>query len=99
MTFQAYLDNIEDKTGQPFLIDLSGRASHVNLAGLPRTMRAPRIATNLSASAYHIKGSISRTTTIDGSATMAQSTIAGGTIVGGTTAQFGVKTGPRGLNG
>ena len=60
-------------------------------------MKAPRIATDLNATSYHVKGSISRTTTIEGDATPGQSTIASGTIVGGTTAQFGVTTARGGL--
>jgi translocation and assembly module TamB len=75
-------------TGQPTQIDLAGSASNINLAGLPASIRAPRIATNLNASAYHVKGTIGRTMAVEGTATMAESTIAGGTIVSGTTGEF-----------
>jgi autotransporter translocation and assembly factor TamB len=83
---------IAGPTGQPFLLDLSGSASHVNLAGLPRTLHAPRTTTDLNASAYHLEGSIARTTTLEGEATLDTSSIAGGTIVRGTTAQFAMKS-------
>jgi len=85
---------IAGPTGQPFLLDLSGSASHVNLAGLPRTINAPRIPTNLNAQTYQVKGSVGGTTSIAGSATMGESTIAEGTIVGGTTAEFALTSGP-----
>ena len=85
---------IAGPTGEPFLIDIGGSASHVNLAALPRTINAPRTTTNLNASAYHVKGTVGKTTAVEGSATLAQSTIAGGTIVSGTTAQFALTTGP-----
>jgi autotransporter translocation and assembly factor TamB len=80
--------------GQPTQIDLAGSASHINLSDLPRTINAPRIATDLNATAYHVKGAIGRTTTVEGSATMAQSTIAGGTILDGTTGEFSLSSGP-----
>ena len=57
-------------------------------------IRAPRIPTNLNATAYHVKGSVGRTTTIEGSATMAESTIAGGTILTGTSGEFAMTSGP-----
>ena len=85
---------IAGPAGQPYLLDLAGSASRVNLADLPRSTNAPRIATNLNATAYHVKGTIGRTTAIEGDATMGESTIAGGTIVGGTTAQFALTSGP-----
>ena len=80
--------------GQPFLLNLTGSASHVNLRGLPRTLNAPRTSTDLNATAYHLEGSIARTTTLQGNATLGTSTIAGGTIVDGTTAQFAMTSGP-----
>ena len=85
---------IAGPTGQPFLIDITGSASHVNLAALPRTLSAPRATTDLNASAYHFKGTIAPTTTLEGEATLATSTIAGGTIVGGTSAQFAMTSCP-----
>jgi autotransporter translocation and assembly factor TamB len=85
---------IAGPAGEPFLLDLTGSASHVDLAGLPRSINAPRTTTNLNATAYHVTGSIGRTTTIGGDATMDDSTIAGGTILAGTTAQFALTSGP-----
>ncbi|HYT75639.1 MAG TPA: hypothetical protein VEL79_12870, partial [Vicinamibacterales bacterium] len=79
---------IPGPAAQPTRIDLAGQASHINLAALPRQINAPRIATNLNATAYHVTGTFGRTSAVEGTATMAQSTIAGGTIVGGTTGQF-----------
>lgn len=81
-------------TGQPLQFDLAGRASHINLADLPRNLNAPRITTDLNATAYHVKGSAGRTTTVEGSTTLAESTLAGGTIVGGTSAEFAMVSGP-----
>jgi len=91
---------IAGPTGQPFLLDLAGRASHINLANLPRTINAPRITTNLNASAYHVKGTFARTTSVEGSATLAESTLAGGTILNGTSAEFALSstTGKAGLD-
>lgn len=80
--------------GQPVLFDLAGSASHINLAALPRKVNAPRITTALNATAYHVKGSVGRITTIEGSATMADSTIAGGTILSGTSGEFTTASGP-----
>ena len=79
---------------EPTQIDLTGSASHINLAGLPPNAGAPRVASDLNATAYHVKGTVGRTTAVEGSATMAQSTIAGGTIVSGTTGEFAVTLGP-----
>jgi autotransporter translocation and assembly factor TamB len=85
--------------GQPTVIDLTGAASHIDLAGLPRKLKAPRVKSNLNATAYHVKGSFGRRTSMDGSASLAQSTIAGATILDGTTAEFSLTstTGRPGL--
>ena len=74
--------------GQPTRVDLAGRASNINLAGLPASIKAPRIPTNLNATAYHVKGTLGPTMAVEGTATMAESTIAGGTIVSGTAGEF-----------
>src|SRR6185436_3396841 len=81
---------IAGPTGQPLLLDLAGSASHINLANLPRTINAPRITTNLNASAYHVKGTFARTTSVEGSAT----------ILNGTSAEFALSstTGKAGLD-
>jgi autotransporter translocation and assembly factor TamB len=85
---------IAGPTGEPFLIDVAGSASHVNLAALPNTIHAPRTATDLNASNFHVKGTVGKTTAVEGSATLGTSTIAGGTIVSGTTADFSLTSGP-----
>ncbi|HVD94486.1 MAG TPA: translocation/assembly module TamB domain-containing protein, partial [Vicinamibacterales bacterium] len=69
-------------------------ASHINLAGLPPAVNAPRVTTDLNATAYHVKGSIGPTTTVEGNATLARSAIADGTILDGTTGEFALSTGP-----
>jgi autotransporter translocation and assembly factor TamB len=74
--------------GDPTTFDLTGSAAHISLASLPPNVKAPRIATDLNPTAYHVKGSVGPTTAVEGSATMAQSTIAGGTILSGTTGEF-----------
>ena len=79
---------------EPTQIDLTGSASHIDLAGLPANMSAPKVASDLNATAYHVKGTVGRTTAVEGSATMAQSTIAGGTILTGTAGEFSVTLGP-----
>jgi autotransporter translocation and assembly factor TamB len=82
--------------GDPLQFDVAGSIAHVNLANLPRSANAPRVATDVNARAYHVKGSIGKTTTtIEGNATLGRSTLAGGTIVDGTSAEFGIVTGPR----
>ena len=80
--------------GRPVQFDLAGGASHINLARLPANLKAPRIATDLNATAYHVRGSAGKTTAIDGSATLAESALAGGTIVSGTSAEFAMTSGP-----
>ena len=74
--------------GRPMPFDIAGSASHVNLAELPRSLNAPRLATNLNATSYRVAGSAGRRTNVSGTATLAQSTLAGGTILNGTTAKF-----------
>jgi autotransporter translocation and assembly factor TamB len=83
---------IPGPAAEPTRIDLTGQASHINLASLPRQVNAPRIATNLNATAYHVTGTFGRTSAVEGTATMAQSTMAGGTILPGTTGEFTLTT-------
>lgn len=85
--------------GQPTVIDLAGAASRIDLASLPRKVNAPRVKSNLNATAYHVKGSFARRTSVEGSVTLAQSTIAGGTLFDGTTGEFSLTsvTGRPGL--
>jgi len=86
--------------GRPTTIDLAGQASRINLAGLPHQINAPRIATNLNATTYHVKGSFAKSSSVDADATLGQSAIAGGTILAGTTAHVSLTstTGVPGLN-
>jgi autotransporter translocation and assembly factor TamB len=86
-------------TGAPTRLDLAGSASHVNLADLPKTVNAPRLATNINATAYHITGSFGRASSLDGSVTLDRSQLAGGTILPGTTGTFSMtmRTGRPGL--
>ncbi len=74
--------------GAPVVFDLAGRASHVSLAALPAKLSVPAVGSDLNASAYHVKGSIARSSSVEGTATLEPSTMAGGTIAGGTTAEF-----------
>src|SRR5262249_5488185 len=83
------------ESGQPTVFDLSGSASHVNLSALPRRLSVPQITTNLNAQAYHVKGSAGLGASVEGSATLEQSTIADGTIMNGTAGEFAVTSGPR----
>lgn len=83
---------------QPTRIDLAGSASRINLAALPTATRAPRVVTNLNATAYHVTGTVGAArTAVEGTATMAESTIAGGTILDGTTGEFALTSGKGGL--
>ncbi len=80
-------------SGQPVAFDLSGAVSHVNLAQLPATLNAPRVATNVNVQRYHVEGHAGgATTAVDGDATFGPSTIPGGTIVSGTVAQLSMTT-------
>jgi autotransporter translocation and assembly factor TamB len=74
--------------GDPTVFDLAGSAAHINMAGLPRQISAPRVATNLNPTAYHVKGTIGARSVVEGSATLGESTIAGGRILRGTAGEF-----------
>ena len=82
-------------SGEPTLFDLAGRAvAHQPREPAARNSGRRAFTTNLNATAYHVKGSVGRTTTVDGSVTLAESTIAGGTILSGTTGEFATTSGP-----
>src|SRR5258708_5229511 len=90
-------------TGDPVVFDLAGRASHVDMATLPASLHAPRVATNLNPTAYHVKGSVASSsgswagrTAVEGSGTLAQSAMAGGTILTGAAGEV-AWTSDRGL--
>jgi autotransporter translocation and assembly factor TamB len=74
--------------GAPVVFDLAGSASHVSLAALPPRLNVPRVRSDLTASEYHVKGSVGRETSVEGSARMEPSRMAGGTIAGGTAGEF-----------
>jgi hypothetical protein len=75
--------------GGPLQFDVTGSASHLNLARLPASVSAPRVATNINADTFHLAGETGRRrTAIDGSVTLGRSTIQGGSITAGTEAAF-----------
>ncbi len=84
------------KAGAPLEFDVAGSASHVDLASLPASVSAPRVKTDVNASAYHVKGSVAKNrTAVEGNVTLDQSTVADGTIVKGTSAEFDIVAGPK----
>ena len=62
--------------GRPLAFDLGGSAEHVDLAKLPASTGAPKLATNLSVADYHVIG---QGPSINGTATLNQSTVEGAT--------------------
>ena len=48
------------------MFDLAGTAAHISLASLPPNVNAPRIATDLNPTAYHVKGAVGPTTAVEG---------------------------------
>ncbi|HEY2431973.1 MAG TPA: translocation/assembly module TamB domain-containing protein [Vicinamibacterales bacterium] len=85
---------VPSATGEPLAFDVTGQASHVDLAGLPRATGAPRVRTDLNVEAFHAQGSAGKSTNVEGSATWGRSTVADGTIVGGTQTEVSVAFGP-----
>jgi autotransporter translocation and assembly factor TamB len=73
--------------GAPIEYDLRGRAGSVDLRDLPDATGAPKIETDLSVSAYRVRG---EGRTVSGSATLSRSTVEGATIADGTVADFSV---------
>jgi autotransporter translocation and assembly factor TamB len=71
--------------GRRVEFDLRGRAAGVDLRRLPAITSAPKLATNLAASEYHVSGAAGR---IEGSATLETSEVEGATIAQGTVAEF-----------
>jgi len=65
--------------------DLRGSATHLDLRGLPASIGAPRLATNLSVAEYHVAG---EGQSIHGTAALNQSTIEGATVAAGSRAEF-----------
>ncbi|HVZ21207.1 MAG TPA: translocation/assembly module TamB domain-containing protein [Vicinamibacterales bacterium] len=74
------------KIGTPLAVDLSGRAAHLDLRNLPKSLNAPGVPSNL-AFAYTLTGRGSR---FSGTVTTDRSMLAGATIASGTVAKFSV---------
>jgi autotransporter translocation and assembly factor TamB len=70
--------------GQPFSLDLQGKAVSVDLRNLPPALRMPGVASDLQFN-YTLTG---RGRTYSGDLRLDESTLAGATIAPGTTAQF-----------
>ena len=71
--------------GGPVQFDIAGSASHIDLRGLPANLNAPKLATDLNASAFHVAG---QTGNVHGDATLRQSTVEGATVTEGTAGSF-----------
>ncbi len=78
---------IETPAKGPLRFDIAGTAAHLDMRNLPAAVNAPRLATDLNASAYHVKG---RAGELEATATLDQSTLEGATIGTGTTTEFGL---------
>ena len=78
---------------RPLSFDLSGSADNLNLKGLPASIGAPAVTTNLSVANYHVRGTGRN---IEGTAALNRSTIEGATLGEGTVAQF--KLQPRAIS-
>jgi translocation and assembly module TamB len=72
-------------SGRVVAYDLQGNATRIDLRRLPPALRVPKLATDLSVAAYHVRGTGSAAA---GSATLNQSAIEGATIGDGTTVRF-----------
>lgn len=73
---------------RPLSFDLSGRASNVNLKGLPASTGAPDLTTRLDLARYHVRGTGRQ---ISGSAELNRSTVEGATLQTGTVAEFNLE--------
>jgi autotransporter translocation and assembly factor TamB len=78
---------------RPLSFDLRGSADDLDLRGLPASIGAPDVATDLSVAEYAVRGSGDN---IDGSATLNRSTVEGATLTDGTVAGFSVT--PRAIS-
>ena len=79
--------------GRQLAFDLRGAADNVDLRGLPAATGAPKLATDLSVSEYHVTGA---GRAISGSAVLNQSVVEGAALADGTAAEF--STGPDGIS-
>lgn len=73
--------------GRSLALDLRGSADSVDLRDLPASLGVPKLATNLSTSAYHVRGGGG---SYSGSATLERSTVEGATLSSGTRTTFNV---------
>ena len=76
--------------GRPVALDLRGKAEHVDLRQLPAQIRAPRLATDLSAAEYAVSGTARA---LSGRAVLNRSTVEGATVSDGTVATFSTAPG------
>lgn len=75
---------------RPFAFDLSGSAEDLDLRGLPRSIGAPDVETDLSVAEYHVQGAGG---TVEGTARLNRSTVEGAVLGDGTVAGFQVSPG------
>ncbi len=75
---------------RPVAFDLRGRAGGIDLRRLPAITGAPKLASNLAASDYHVRGAEGR---VQGSATLETSQLEGATLAQGTVAAFEIAKG------
>ncbi|MBA3949523.1 MAG: translocation/assembly module TamB domain-containing protein, partial [Acidobacteria bacterium] len=71
--------------GRGFVADLRGRATNLNLRTLPVTIPVPKLASDIDATAYHLRYDDGG---IDLEATLAASVIEGATYAAGTVGRF-----------
>lgn len=83
-TARGFIITPDEKRGRAVQFSLEGRATDINLRGLPASLNAPRLATDLTAT-YHVEGAGNR---IAGTATFERSTVEGAIIKPQTVASF-----------
>jgi autotransporter translocation and assembly factor TamB len=71
--------------GRALSFDVRGSANHVDLRKLPAATGVPELATDLSVADYHLTG---EGRSIQGTATLNQSSLEGATVASGTSAEF-----------
>jgi autotransporter translocation and assembly factor TamB len=81
---------VTPSAGRRLLFDLRGSAEDLDLRGLPASMNAPDVATDLSVAEYRVQGAGQN---IEGSARLNRSAVEGATIGDGTVATFAVTPG------
>jgi autotransporter translocation and assembly factor TamB len=77
--------------GRPLSFDLRGSANGLDLRNLPASTGAPKVATRLAVSDYHVTGEGGpRGLAVRGTAALSASEVEGATLGDGTTAEFTV---------